>query len=295
MSEPEFLISCLDRHLDWAVVICLVGGGQEINKGEAGISEWINSVIRSFPHWDVFISPHLHDSEYQAATSIDQLKVIGNLHFHEDLHLSVSLRSFRAESMSKLVKEVLDLQPLEAKREYDLIRKRYPIVLSRNLNSAKKWLRDMSRGSERYGLVVSSKAQRLKPYAIDVRSPIDPVHWFLDEKNDTRSSYYLEDAATEFHVQGLELDWACVTWDADFRFVNDRWESFSFVGSKWNRISKPDRVLFLKNAYRVLLTRARQGMVIVIPEGDRNDPTRDPSFYDATFNYLEKIGFEVIA
>ena len=167
-------------------------------------------------------------------------------------------------------------------------------MLSRSLPKAKQWLRSMARGSERYGIVVSSLAQRLKPHAIDVRSPMDPIHWFLDGKEDVRSSYYLEDVATEFHVQGLELDYACVTWDADFRYAGQGWEHWSFVGDRWNRVRKLERQVYLKNAYRVLLTRARQGMVIVVPEGDPTDPTRDSRYYDATYDYLRGIGLEVL-
>ena len=129
------------------------------------------------------------------------------------------------------------------------IKIKYPIVLTRDLNKAKKWLKSKARGSERYGIVVSSQAQRLKPYAIDVKSPMDPLHWFLDEKQDVRSSYYMEDVATEFHVQGLELDWSCVTWDADFRYSTNGWENFSFVGNKWQNIRKQERKQYLKNAF----------------------------------------------
>jgi len=123
---------------------------------------------------------------------------------------------------------------------------------------------------------------------------VDPVHWFLDDKADVRSSYYLEDVATEFQVQGLEIDWACVTWDADLRYTNDGWEHWSFVGSRWNRIRKIERQKYLLNAYRVLLTRARQGMVIVVPEGDLEDLTRKSEYYDNTFNFLHEIGFPTI-
>jgi hypothetical protein len=271
-----------------------VGGGQEINKGESGISEWINAINRSFPNWKVYISDKLTDSEYAAGNAINQFKIKDNLRIEESLHLSVSLRSFRAERLSYLIKNLLDLNLEQAKKELTEIKKNYPIVLTRNLQAAKQWLRKKSSGSERYGIVVSSQAQRLKPHAIDVKSPIDPIHWFLDGKEDVRSSYYLEDVATEFHIQGLELDWTCITWDADFRFSIDKWETFSFVGDKWNKINKEERKQYLKNAYRVLLTRARQGMVIVVPEGDESDHTRNPSFYDSTYKYLEEIGFDVI-
>jgi DUF2075 family protein len=292
MSEPEFLISCLDRHPDWAVVVCLVGGGQEINTGEAGISEWIEALERSFPTWKIYISDRLTDSEYNAQEILEKIKNRPHVDYSESLHLSVSMRSFRAENVSLLVKQILDLDVANAKDTLLALKEKYPIVITRNLAKAKQWLKTKARGTERYGIVVSSQAQRLKPYAIDVKSPIDPIHWFLDDKDDVRSSYYLEDVATEFHVQGLELDWACVAWDGDFRFSPNGWEHYSFVGSRWNHINKPERKLYLKNAYRVLLTRARQGMVIVVPEGDIEDPTRNPEFYDETFGYLKSIGFE---
>ncbi|HEX9831290.1 MAG TPA: DUF2075 domain-containing protein, partial [Thermodesulfobacteriota bacterium] len=222
-SEPEFLISCLNRHPDWAVVVCLVGGGQEINTGEAGISEWIESIHRSFPDWHIYISPRLTDSEYGTEKVLDKIRGSKNVTYKEELHLSVSMRSFRAEHVSLLVKQLLDLQPNNAQKTFWEIQGKYPIVITRDLAKAKLWLKTQARGSERYGIVVSSQAERLKPHAIDVKSPVDPIHWFLDGKEDVRSSYYLEDVVTEFQVQGLELDWACVTWDADFRYTKNGW------------------------------------------------------------------------
>jgi hypothetical protein len=206
----------------------------------------------------------------------------------------VSMRSFRAEHVSTFVKHLLDRNSQLAKAMLQQVHDRYPIVVTRDLDKAKRWLRDKARGSERFGMVVSSQAVRLRPHAIDVRSPMDPIHWFLDNRDDVRSSFYLEDVATEFQVQGLELDWACVVWDADFRFGETDWEYRSFVGSKWQKIHLAHRQMYLKNAYRVLLTRARQGMVIVIPSGDLEDPTRDPSFYDPIFGYLTSIGIQAI-
>ncbi|MBS4059444.1 MAG: DUF2075 domain-containing protein [Bacteroidetes bacterium] len=293
-SEPEFLISCLNRHPDWAVVVCLVGGGQEINTGEAGISEWISALNRSFPDWHIYISSRLSDSEYSAGNILDEIKNRASVTTKDELHLAVSMRSFRAENVSLLVKQMLDLDTLGAQNTLTQVREKYPIVVTRDLAKAKKWLKEQARGSERYGIIVSSQAERLKPHAIDVKSPMDPIHWFLDGKDDVRSSYFLEDVATEFDVQGLELDWACVTWDADFRYAKQGWEHWSFVGSKWNRIRKQERQGYLKNAYRVLLTRARQGMVIVVPCGDDKDMTRKHEFYDDTFEFLLKIGFQVI-
>lgn len=293
-SEPEFLISCLDRHPDWAVVVCLVGGGQEINTGEAGISEWIESLNRSYPNWHIYISSRLTDSEYGAEKVLEKVKAHSNVVNKDELHLSVSMRSFRAEHVSLLVKQMLDLKPDEARKTWANVEGKYPIVITRDLNKAKQWLKEQARGSERYGIVVSSQAERLRPHAINVKSPVDPIHWFLDGKEDVRSSYFLEDVVTEFQVQGLELDWACITWDADFRYAKNCWGHFSFVGDHWNHIRKQSRQVYLKNAYRVLLTRARQGMVIVVPSGSSEDLTRKHEFYDPTFEYLQEIGFTVI-
>jgi DUF2075 family protein len=291
-SEPEFLISCLDRHQDWSVIVCLVGGGQEIHTGEAGISEWLDAIYHKFPHWEVSISPNLSDSEYSAIDAIEKLKKHGVVNLNKDLHLAVSLRSFRAENLSLFIKHLLDLNIESAQEVLAMISDNYPIVITRDFRKAKIWLREKARGSERFGMIVSSQAQRLKPYAIDVKSPMNPVNWFLNGKEDVRSSYYLEDVATEFHIQGLELDWAMVCWDGDFRYSKNGWQHYSFKGSKWQNIKKEDRKKYLLNAYRVLLTRARQGMVIVVPEGDEHDPTRKPQFYNATYKYLKDIGLK---
>ena len=294
ISEPEFLISCMDRHDDWAVIVCLVGGGQEINTGEAGISEWLNSLQRSYPEWDIYISPQLNDSEYATSEALQKIEAVTKINYDTKLHLSVSMRSFRAENVSLLVKQILDLEIEQAKETLKSINKKYPIKITRDIKKAKEWLRNQARGTERYGIVVSSQAERLKPQCIFVKSPVDPINWFLNGKEDVRSSYYLEDVATEFHVQGLELDWICITWDADFRHSKNGWQHWSFKGNKWQKIKKLERQIYLKNAYRVLLTRARQGMIIVVPAGDENDHTRPPSFYDPTFEYLKNIGFKEI-
>ena len=292
-SEPEFLISCLDRHEDWAVIVCLVGGGQEINTGEAGISEWLSAVKNKFEDWETRISPNLIDTEYNAQESIKELELTNKVVFEDKLHLSVSMRSFRAEYLSKFVKEILDFDE-NAKETLKKLNGKYPVVITRDVEKAKKWLKEKARGSERYGIVVSSQAYRLKPLAIDVKTPINHVNWFLDDKDDIRSSYFLEDVATEFQVQGLELDWVCMTWDADLRYSNEGWKTYSFVGNKWQNIHKSIRKKYLINAYRVLLTRARQGMIIVVPEGNVDDHTRQPDFYNSTFDYLKSLGIEIV-
>jgi len=289
-SEPEFLISCMDRHVDWAVIVCLVGGGQEINTGEAGIDAWIDAVNARFPHWHMHISSRLTDSEYAAGGALQAVGRSQHAHFDDNLHLAVSMRSFRAENVSYLVKALLDRQKGDARAEFRRLADRYPIAVTRDLRQAKEWVRNHARGTERYGLIASSKAQRLKPDAIDIRVDVNPVHWFLNDKEDTRSSYYLEDAATEFQVQGLELDWACVAWDGDLRFADSGWTYHHFRGDGWCKIKNRENQRYLCNAYRVLLTRARQGMAIYVPAGDPTDPTRSPTFYDPTYHYLKDLG-----
>lgn len=289
-SEPEVLLRYMDRHSAWAVVVCLVGGGQEINRGEAGISAWLDAVHTHFPSWRVFISPELHDSEYAAGDAIARLGGAAAITPDAGLHLAVSMRSFRADNVSHFVKALLDHDRASAKEALVRMLPTYPMAVTRDLKSAKRWVKAHARGSERYGLVASSSAERLKPHAVDVRVKVNPVQWFLNDSNHTRSSFYLEDAATEFQVQGLELDWMCVTWDADLRHRGDGWAHHEFKGDRWNRVVAAERKQYLLNAYRVLLTRARQGMVIFVPPGDKDDHTRDPSWYDATYDYLVDTG-----
>ncbi|MCU0646399.1 MAG: DUF2075 domain-containing protein [Gemmatimonadaceae bacterium] len=293
-SEPEFLISYMDRHADWAVVICLVGGGQEIHTGEAGIGAWLTAMRERFPHWQVHLSPHLAGAEYAAQDELQALADDARCHPDPSLHLATSMRSFRAQHVAEFVRAVLALEHDAARVHLRAVLERYPLAITRSLDTAKRWVRAHARGSERYGLIASSQAMRLKPHAIDVRVSVDPVQWFLGPPDDTRASWYLEDAATEFQVQGLEVDWACVTWDADLRLADGRWHPHAFRGDRWERMHKPERQRYLLNAYRVLLTRARQGMVVFVPPGEATDRTRSPQLYDQTYGYLRDLGIPEI-
>jgi hypothetical protein len=292
-SEPTVLLGAMDRHDDWAVVVCLVGGGQEINTGEAGIGEWIASVRDVFTGWDVHASPELSDAEYAAQDTLASLGEV-RTHFAPALHLSTSMRSFRAERVSQFVKVLLDGDALAGRELLGDVLARYPVVLTRSLRDARRWLRRQRRGTERTGVVASSSAERLKPHAIDIRVKVNPVHWFLATPEDTRASSYLEDAATEFQVQGLELDWTCVTWDADLRWTGDGWSHHRFRGKRWEVVRNVDRQRYLLNAYRVLLTRARQGMVLFVPKGSRRDRTRLATYYDGTYEYLRGLGVPLV-
>lgn len=296
MSEGEFLIWSLDQHKDWATIVCLVGGGQEINSGEGGIGLWIQALNETFPDWQVYISDKLTDKEYAEGSVEELLKGNPNVHMERNLHLAVSQRSYRAETLSLWVHQLLDLDIQAARNTYADIKDRYPIVLTRDLSKAKQWLREHARGSERYGMLVSSKAFRLKPLAIDIRTQADIVPWFLNPITDIRSSLFLEDVATEFDIQGLELDWTCLVWDGDFRYdpKQNCWQHFNFRSDRWQNINQPEGRAYQLNAYRVLLTRARQGMVICIPEGNADDATRLPDYYDPTFEYFKQLGIEEI-
>ncbi|WP_035595462.1 DUF2075 domain-containing protein [Hyphomonas polymorpha] len=289
-SEPEFLISVMDRHEDWCVIICLVGGGQEINTGEAGLSEWMSALRVHYPNWRVHLSDRLSDPHYGLQASAEALTANEQVTWQPDLHLGVAMRSFRAEALSEFVGHLLDNRADLAAQAYTKIQDRYPIVLTRNIDEARAWLRQQARGSERYGIMASSGALRLRPEGLNVRAKIDPANWFLNGPDDVRSAFYLEEVATEFDVQGLEVDWACVSWDGDLRYQKDAWTAHAFKGTNWQKVNAPERQTYLRNAYRVILTRARQGMVIFVPEGEALDRTRPPAFYDQTFQFLQACG-----
>ncbi len=292
-SEPEFLISTMDRHKDWAVIVCLIGGGQEINDGEGGLPEWFYALRSKFREWEVYVSNNLKE-EY--LINNEWKDMIGGLNVKEieDLHLSISLRSFRTPDLADFIKATLDLDIKTAKQIYEKIKYKYPIRITRDIKLAKEWVKNKSMGSQKYGLLAASGALRLKPEGIFVKNKIDVCNWFLNNKEDVRSCYALEDVVTEFDVQGLEVDYSIVCWDADFRIIDGKWSYKRFHGSNWINILKNEDKLFLKNTYRVLLTRARQGMIIFIPKGFREDITRQPKFYDGTYNYLKQIGLEEI-
>ncbi|MGC7588947.1 DUF2075 domain-containing protein [Bisgaard Taxon 46] len=294
MSEPKYLIQVMDRHEDWCVIVCLIGGGQEINTGEAGLSEWIESLKASFTNWEIYYSDKLQ-SEHSTYLNDPKLVQWLSRYGHKDsnLHLAVSLRSFRSEKVSLLIQYLLNDQSEDACKIYQSVTQDYPIYLTRDLDKAKQWLKERARGSERIGIIASSGGIRLKAAGIYVKNEISPVNWFLNGKEDVRSSYYLEDIATEFDVQGLEIEFSCVAWDINF-YYEKGWKYQQFKGATWQNIHKSEDRQYLLNSYRVLLTRARQGMVIFVPESVSDDLTRPSEKYDAIFEYLKSCGFGVI-
>jgi DUF2075 family protein len=317
MSEAEFLIWSLDQREDWAVIVCLVGGGQEINTGEAGITEWIKAVNAKFKHWHIYLSHQLTDIEYAEGQVYKLLKDTPSVTYSDKLHLSVGLRSFRAESYPAFVNSLLSFNSNASKIFCEIKEKNeYPVLLTRDIEKARKWLRKKARGTQQTGILITKAASRYQPLAIKVVEGDDnTVHWFLEDKTDVRSSNYLEDAVTEIQVQGLELDFACVVWDADVRCDNDHWTYHKLSVKKtwnpkpswkpntiWIPESNEENKKYMLNAYRVLLTRARQGIVICVPEGNSNltpegfpeDSTRVPSVFDGTYKYLKSLGLEEI-
>ena len=294
-SEPEFLIDILNRHVGWATIICLIGGGQEINKGEAaGLFGWFDALKKHYSDWDVYISNKITDAEYARGKSFAEISQGMQCKIVEDLHLAVSLRSFRSENVAAFVKALLDVDKSTAKELYQQIKTVYPICMTRSLETAKQWVRNKAKGSQRYGMTASSGAKRLRKYGVWVQNKIEAKNWFLNGKTDVRSSYFLEETATEFDIQGLELDWTILCWDANLRFSKDHFAYYNFTGTKWQNVNKDDNVLYLKNAYRVLLTRARQGFIIFLPTGSSADATMQPAFYDGVYHYLSELGIEEI-
>ena len=293
-SEPEFLIRIMDRHQDWAVIVCLVGGGQEIYNGEAGIIDWFRALQKKFRNWHIYLSDKITDSEYIGNSSIEELLTGCSYSLRPALHLGVSLRSFRSEKLAEFVKLLLDNEPSAAAAVYSELSIHYPIILTRDLDKAKEWIRKKARGTERYGLLASSEGKRLRGIGIWVPSVINHVGWFLNEKDNVDSSYFFEVAASEFKVQGLEIDYSILAWDADLRRSGKGFDYFKFRGTRWNHVNNMQQQKYLKNAYRVLMTRARQGMIIFVPSGTdpEDDPTRDSAFYDDIYKYLRSCGIK---
>ena len=293
-SEPEFLIRIMDRHQDWAVIVCLVGGGQEIYNGEAGIIDWFRALQKKFRNWHIYLSDKITDSEYVGNSSIEELLTGCSYSLRPALHLGVSLRSFRSEKLAEFVKLLLDNEPSAAAAVYSELSIHYPIILTRDLDKAKEWIRKKARGTERYGLLASSEGKRLRGIGIWVPSVINHVGWFLNEKDNVDSSYFFEVAASEFKVQGLEIDYSILAWDADLRRSGKGFDYFKFRGTRWNHVNNMQQQKYLKNAYRVLMTRARQGMIIFVPSGTdpEDDPTRDSAFYDDIYKYLRSCGIK---
>jgi hypothetical protein len=296
-SEPEMLLRIMERHADWAVVVALVGGGQEINDGEAGLEEWGRALSNSDKDWVIYASPEvLEGGPSTAGHRLFDEGACKNVKTHTALHLRTSNRSLRADQLATWVNLVLD-GDAEGAAALE-ITNRFPIFLSRELDATRRKLRDQGIGASRYGLVGSSGAARLRAEGLEPSSSFHAEypweHWYLGEETDVRSSFRCEVFATEFEIQGLELDWIGLCWGGDFiRNGSQAWELRALrhgLTSRWTAIRSREKQIYRKNAYRVLLTRARQGMVIFVPNGDALDPTNQPSEFEATAQYLLRCG-----
>jgi hypothetical protein len=275
-------------------VVALVGNGQEINTGEAGLPEWGRALRERFPHWSAHASPIMLAGVGGSFPPLfpDGLGVV-SVNPDTDLHLAIPLRSFRAEALTRWVEAVLAGDTDEA-RDLRRTMPDFPLAHTRSLETARAWLRSHARGDRRAGLIASSGGRRLRPYGLNVEAELDEPMWFLQPPEDVRSSTFLELVATEFGVQGLELDWVGLCWEADFRRTDAGWSYHRFAGTTWQRVGGEARRRYLLNKYRVLLTRAREGMVIWIPPGSTEDETRLPSLYDQTAEYLLVCGADTL-
>jgi hypothetical protein len=302
-SEPEMLLRIMERHDDWAMVVALVGGGQEINDGEAGLEEWGRALAGASKNWLIYASPEVLEGGASTAGHrlFDQSIVQKQVNTNSALHLRTSNRSLRADQLATWVNLLLegDAESAAALR----IAERFPIFLSRSLEETRKKLRQQGIGVERCGMVGSSGAARLRAEGLEPSSSFHAEypweHWYLAEETDVRSSYRCEVFATEFEIQGLELDWIGLCWGGDF--VWDESEGWQLRAlrhgkqSKWSAIKSEEKRTYRKNAYRVLLTRARKGMVIFVPRGNPNDPTNSPDEFERTAQYLARCGVTLLA
>lgn len=294
IDEPSFFLTTMERQPDWAVIVCLVGLGQDIADGELGIGLWLSSVMEKHPTWNLYYSDAMTKQNADPVTCRNEILAYPKAHEDPRLHLSVSLRSFKSAAVGDFVDAVLSNRPEDAKAIYQTFAGKYPLYITRDLAKAKHWAKKQTRGSQHCGLMATASAQRLQPYGIYTVKDLDVAGWFLSKGNDFRSSNMMEIAASEFKVQGLELDWGVLGWDADLRRKNGDWDYYNFRGGKWTARHQKDSIRYLINAYRVLLTRSRQGMVIFVPEGlnitdtEFEDGTRDRKFYDPIFDYLHE-------
>jgi len=288
-SEAGHLLDAMARHADWAAVVCLIGGGQEIHDGEGGVAEW-GRALEARPEWSVQAAP-----EVTTATDTRQrLPVLAGLRLDALLHLDVPVRSIRNHFVADWVNAVLQGDGAQAAviaREHGSM----PFALTRDLAVLRNYLRAAARGQRRAGLVASSGAKRLRADGMGAELPhMDAAlvaHWFLDRwPEDVRASDALEVLGTEFSVQGLELDHVGLCWGGDLVRGPRGWQPRAFVGTKWQRVADPERRSNRLNTYRVLLTRARYGTVIWVPRGEVGDRTRRPEEFDAVAAFLAKCG-----
>ncbi len=293
-SEPEILLEIMGRHKD-AVMIALVGGGQEIHSGEAGLKGW-GDALKADPRWKILASPEvIAGSDLVGGSKLFPDEAgDANLEQRSSLHLSVSRRSIKSSNWNQWVEAFLrgDLE-----HAYVLASQLegFDVKVTRDLAKARAWLHLRSRGTRRCGLISSSGNLRGRAFGIEVssgfKSGIDWPSWFLNGEADIRSSSYLEIPATEFECQGLEIDEVGLCWGGDFLPANQDapWRFQSFRGSKWVN-ARGDSQQFIISKYRVLLTRARTGIVIWVPERIPDDNTIDDDGFELLYDRFLRAG-----
>lgn len=294
-SESDHLMEYMNKHSDWTVIICLIGGGQEIHKGEDGAIEWFKSIRNNFSHWEVYLPSIMNSQKYTMDTTIKESLKNVNYTIEDRLHLDKSARTWNSSDVSPFINTLLDRNIEEAKKLCKNIKDDgYPILLSRDLEKSKKWIKNKKKGTQRIGIFISSSAQRLRPEGITPLTPMifDTLEWWLGDDDIVNSSQHLEIPATEFASQGLEVDWAIVGWDLSLRPDGKDWIYKKFKKNNWYERTDEDERRYLINSYRVTLTRARQDMVIFIPKGSDDDITRNPKHYDQIYDDLKEIGLD---
>jgi len=305
VSEPEMLLSIMDRHQGWAVIICIIGGGQEIHSGEAGLEEW-GRALSKFPSWKILASPEAISGGPVVAGSrlTAGIDINGRIELSTDLHLKVPTRSYRAKRLAEWTHYLLKGDLKEARK---VAEDGELIYVTRDLNTMKEWLRRHKEGSARTGLVACSSASRLRAYGIETSTDFHRAypyeHWFLNGPEDIRSSFQLEVVATEFEIQGLELDLVGLCWGSDIVWQNGwkarnlrftRWSLTKGSRATWVVEKNPEKIAFAINAYRVLLTRSRQKTIVWVPKGESGDPSLNPAELDWTADALIRAGAVVV-
>ncbi|HEX4793210.1 MAG TPA: DUF2075 domain-containing protein [Humisphaera sp.] len=300
LSEPALILDIMERVPGWATIIALVGGGQEINTGEAGLPEWGRALALRGDRWQVLMSPHaLAGGESVAGQKLFSHDVPADLRTIEsaELHLACNVRSHRAKFIGAWVNQLLANGPVTA--ETPETNRDFPIVMTRDPEFARDWLREREEKSQRTGLLTSSGATRLRAFGIEVsqafRDGISYPRWFLNDPRDIRSSCKLEIAATEYDCQGLEVDWAGICWGGDFIINSEtgKWDHWRFRGNSWQHENDVTKQQYIANKYRVLLTRARRGMIIWIPKG--REAAKNPSWLDATAERIAEAGVPTVS
>ncbi|MGE0434331.1 MAG: DNA/RNA helicase domain-containing protein [Planctomycetota bacterium] len=283
ISEPATVLDVLSRQT-WAVLVCLVGPGQEIHDGEGGIGTWIDALGMN-SRWRV-----------AAPRELGGRSAPPGWHANDQLHLRTSRRSLIGERLSEWVELVLAGDQVSARRvAHQLIQRDMPLGITRSLSGMRTRLRTECLQSHRPALLGSSGALRLRAIGVEppafqyTKNVVDVVDWMLKEPEDFRSSHRLEVAMSEFETQGLEVDHAGILWGGDLVWESEGWGAWKLKGPSWKRVPEPGADL-VRNKYRVLMTRSRLSLFILVPAADPSDPSQRHSAMESTLGFLVGCG-----